>query len=172
MTEGEATAAGRRPAHHRAPDSHLGFLLWRASRVFLDALRQELADRGYDDLSPSHVNVMPMLDADGTNAQVLAGRIGVTKQAAGRIIGELDRAGYVRRVTDLGDGRARLVLFTEKGRALLEEGEQAKLALEERWLAGLDVETVTLLKRALGTIVERETSRGRAGRPDATRASG
>lgn len=172
MTEGEATVAGRRPAHHRAPNSHLGFLLWRASRAFLEDFRQELAARGYDDLSPSHVNVMPMLDADGTNAQVLADRIGVTKQAAGRIIGELDRAGYVRRVTDIGDGRARLVLFTEKGRALLEEGERAKLALEERWLVGLDVETVALMKHVLGAIVERETGRGRASRPDAPRASG
>lgn len=165
MSLGEPNLPGRRPAHHRAPQSHLGFLLWRASRAFLDALRQELAARGYDDLSASHVNVMPMLDADGTTAQVLAGRIGISKQAAGRIVGELDRAGYVRREPDVGDGRARLVFFTDKGRSLLDEGERAKIAIEERWLAGMDAEAGASLKRLLLAIVERAAPGGAAVAP-------
>lgn len=144
---------GRRP-HHRTPEASLGFLLWRATRTFLEDLRDELAVRGYDNLSPTQVNVMPMLDADGTSAQVLAARIGVSKQAAAKIVGELERLGYVRRESDPNDARARLVRVTAKGHALLDEGERAKSAIEARWLAGLDPADVSTLKRTLAAIVK------------------
>lgn len=152
MFDERVTQVGRRAPEHQAPDSHLGFLLWRANRLFLDELRRELAQRGYDDLSATHVNIMPMLDVDGTSAQVLAKRIGITKQAAGKVVAELERTGYVSRVPDPGDARARFVVFTAKGRALLDEGEIAKLAIEARWLADLDAGAVVNLKEALSTI--------------------
>lgn len=154
MSVAKSTATGRRDPKHQPPDSHLGFLLWRASRMFLEELRHELVERGYDDLSPTHVNIMPMLDVDGTSAQVLATRIGISKQAAGKIVAELQRAGYVRTERDPSDARARLVVFSEKGRALLDDGEKAKLAIESRWLAGLDEDSARLLKQALAAITE------------------
>lgn len=144
--------------HHSEPQAHLGFLLWRASRKFLADLRVELATRGYDDLSATHVNVMPMLDAEGTNAQALAGRLGISKQASGRIVGELERLGYVSRETDPADARGRLIRFTQRGHDLLNEGELAKLIIEQRWLSGLDQSGVSAMKQILKTIVSQDTA--------------
>ena len=50
----------------------------------------------------------------------LAEKVGITKQAVGQIVAELEQAGVLCRVPDPTDGRAKLVRFTAAGyRALL-----------------------------------------------------
>jgi len=45
----------------------------------------------------------------------LANKLGVSKQAVGQIVAELEEAGVLCRVPDLSDGRAKLVRFTTAG---------------------------------------------------------
>jgi hypothetical protein len=42
----------------------------------------------------------------------------ITRQAIGQLVDELEDLGYVQRTTDPADGRAQLVLFTRRGRAM------------------------------------------------------
>jgi DNA-binding MarR family transcriptional regulator len=76
------------------------------------------------------MNVMPFLDVDGTRTTTLSQRLGTSKQAVTKLIDELEARGYVTRVPDPADGRAKVVSFTAKGRRLLDAGESAKLAIE------------------------------------------
>lgn len=49
----------------------------------------------------------------------LALKVGVTQQACGKIVKEMERRSLVTKVTDQDDGRARLVTLTPQGEALL-----------------------------------------------------
>src|SRR4051812_36848702 len=88
------------------------FLPYRAmeSRVFAG-----LAEQGYDDLTPAQARVFQRVADQGSRVTDLAEQAGITKQTAGFLVDQLERAGYVERVPDPVDGRARLVRITERG---------------------------------------------------------
>jgi DNA-binding MarR family transcriptional regulator len=145
---------------HRSPDEHLGFLLWRSGRSFVDMLQQELSQRGFNDLTNAHMNLMPFLDSDGTRTTQLAQRMGTSKQAVTKLVDDLEAKGYMSRASDPSDGRAKIVVFTGKGLRLLEAGERAKIAIEQRCLSGHSQRERRLLVDALKKIVlELETGR-------------
>lgn len=50
-----------------------------------------------------------------------------------QVVATLERDGYVRRVTDPGDARAKLVCLTPRGRAALRAMRVSALAAEEAW---------------------------------------
>jgi len=87
----------------------------RAGRAAIDELHRRLADRGHPDVRPAHGYAFQAIGADGTTASVLGERLGVTKQAAGQMVDELTRLGYVTREPDPADGRRRLVRLTPRG---------------------------------------------------------
>jgi DNA-binding MarR family transcriptional regulator len=73
---------------------------------------------------------------------VLAARAGVTRQAAGQLVAEIERCGYVQRHPARDDARAVIVQVTPRGRALLDavfelveaiEGEYAELPGEHEF---------------------------------------
>jgi DNA-binding MarR family transcriptional regulator len=66
----------------------------------------------------------------------------ITKQTAGFLVDQLERAGYVRRVPDPRDARARLVQIAERGRA----------AVEAEWTAYLGEQATTQLRHALARL--------------------
>ncbi|WP_377640791.1 MarR family winged helix-turn-helix transcriptional regulator [Oryzobacter terrae] len=75
-----------------------------------------LVEHGFDDFRPSHSAVFEHLDDRGTTVSALADRATMTKQAMAELVAHLEEAGYVRRVPDPEDRRAKLVLPTERGR--------------------------------------------------------
>ena len=77
-----------------------------------------LAAAGFDDLTASQGRIAAPDRPGGTRIGDLAEQALVTKQTATATVDRLERAGYVRRVPDPADARARLVVI---GRA----GEQA-----------------------------------------------
>ena len=62
----------------------------------------------------------------------IAARAGITKQAVGQIVDELEALGYVRREPDPADARARLVVYTERGKASMFDGLAALARVEAR----------------------------------------
>ena len=59
--------------------------------------------------------VFASLGARGTRLTDLAQHAGMTKQAMGQIVDDLERLGYVERTPDPADGRAKIVRFTAAG---------------------------------------------------------
>jgi DNA-binding MarR family transcriptional regulator len=49
----------------------------------------------------------------------LAQRAGLSLQRTGQLVAQLEEEGYVQRVADSGDGRAKRVIYTRRGQRLL-----------------------------------------------------
>jgi DNA-binding MarR family transcriptional regulator len=80
-----------------------------------------------------HTMLLERLPADGARLSVLASLLGMSKQAAGEIVDDLESAGYVQRIADLGDRRARLVVASPKGTAAFGEVFAALNSMDEEF---------------------------------------
>ncbi|MBK7950586.1 MAG: MarR family transcriptional regulator [Deltaproteobacteria bacterium] len=83
-------------------------------------MRAGLLERGHE-LRPSTAQVIPNLPPDGLRMTELAARLRLTLQRAGQLVAELEEVGYLERVPDPSDGRARRVTYTRRGRALIRD---------------------------------------------------
>jgi DNA-binding MarR family transcriptional regulator len=98
-----------------APEN-LAILLREPLRALNEALIARLAEHGHAEIRVPHGNVFQYLDDDGTTVSVLAERAHLTKQAMAQLVAHLEEHGYVERVPDPGDRRAKLVRATARGR--------------------------------------------------------
>jgi len=85
-----------------------------------DRIRAGLEARGHS-LQPAHAGVIVHLDGAGMRLTGLAERAGMSKQAMGKLVDELEKIGYLERVPDPDDGRAKRVRFSRSGRRLLQD---------------------------------------------------
>src|SRR5215213_3796973 len=69
----------------------------------------------------------------GSRLTDLAAQAGITKQSAGFLVDQLERAGYVERVPDPEDGRARLVRVAERGARSVEASRAIVEQVEREW---------------------------------------
>jgi DNA-binding MarR family transcriptional regulator len=107
-------------------------LLFRAARLIdEEALRRIGEKRGRPPLRRAHTALLPHIDLEGTRVGDLASRLGITKQAVSQLIDDLESMGVVERAVDPDDARARIVRFTQKGRAGLLDGLSVLKGLEE-----------------------------------------
>jgi DNA-binding MarR family transcriptional regulator len=91
----------------------LSFLLGMAFQLVLSEFLGRLDAAGYDDLRPMHGLAFQALSGPGLTSTELAARLGVTKQAAGQLIDELEKGQYVQRLPHPAGGRRKLVVLTE-----------------------------------------------------------
>ena len=127
------------------------FLPYRAmeARVFAG-----LAERGFDDLTPAQARVFQRIADRGSRVTELAEQAGITKQTAGFLVDQLERAGYVERVPDPDDGRARLVRITERGARSVAASAGIVAEVEAEWTAHLGVRRMDQLRQILADLRE------------------
>ena len=70
-----------------------------------------------------------------------------------RLVGEMQRAGVARKVTDRDDKRVVQVSATAKGLRALERGRAMRIAELERLVGGVDEDALEALERAI-TVIE------------------
>jgi DNA-binding MarR family transcriptional regulator len=92
-----------------------------------------LLEAGYDDLRLAHANALQFVDAEGSRVQSMATRAQVTWQAMGELVSDLERLGYLTRIRDHSDRRARLVCLTDRGRALIPIVIASMREIEDEW---------------------------------------
>jgi len=105
-------------------------------------------------LRPAHTSLLPHIDRQGTRLTELARRLGVTKQAVGQLVGDLESMGALQRVDDPEDGRAKLVRFTDKGLAAIHHGLSVLREIESELEQRLGVRRMRELHAALAEIVD------------------
>lgn len=100
--------------------ANITVVLLREAYTALDALPLTwLAEAGHVGVRPAHTAVFEYLDAGGTTVSTLAERARMTKQAMAELVLGLEQQGYLMRIPDPGDRRAKLVVLTERGRDLM-----------------------------------------------------
>lgn len=113
-----------------------------------------LHERGFDDLTLAQLRLAARLDDGGSRITTLAAAAQVTKQTAGFLVDQLQRAGYVQRRPDPTDARARLVVLHERGRAVRRAAREMEAELETEWTEHLGEEQMAGLRAALGSLRE------------------
>ena len=110
--------------------------LFRLARLLDEAAVARVGDAGAPRLRTSHTALLPHLDLEGTRLVDLAARMGISKQAVGQLVDDLESMGVVERIPDPEDGRARRVRFTRRGFHALLQGLGVLEQLEQE-LAGV-----------------------------------
>lgn len=91
---------------------------------------------GFGDVRPAHYAVFRHLKPEGSRVTELAEEARITKQSMGELVVYLERRGYVERLPDPRDGRAKIVVLTEGGvrfvEAVVERVGEIEDALAER----------------------------------------
>lgn len=146
----------------------LGMLMFLAHRAAEDRVFARLAEAGHDDITRAQGRLLAGMDEGGTRLVVLAERARVAKQTAVALVNRLERAGYVTRELDPSDGRARLVVLTERGRGLIPHARRAEAETDDEWTAVLGARRARALRAALDDlrdVVDPESAlpRGSAG---------
>lgn len=107
-------------------------VVWQRIR---DQIYAGVVAAGYDDLNAAHVGLFRYPSLDGLRPSQLADQVGITKQSVNDLLGHLERHGYLVRVRDSDDGRARVIRLTPKGRRfeqkMNDEARAAQLRIAE-----------------------------------------
>jgi DNA-binding MarR family transcriptional regulator len=133
----------------RSAPVSLAILLREPFRAGAELLHQRFAERGHSEIRPPHGNVMQFLDDDGTRVSVLAERAQMTKQSMAELVAHLEGLGYVERVPDLSDRRAKLVRATPKGKQLYEIAREVVAEIEAQWTRRLGKAKMRQLRELL-----------------------
>lgn len=125
----------------------LARLFAMAFRSLIDDLHARLAERGWRDIRPPYGFVLLAVRDRPTTATDVRRLLGLTKQAASKVLDAMEAADLVRRRADAGDGRVKLVEITPQGRRLLRDVEAVYAELEAGWAAVVGGERVEALRR-------------------------
>lgn len=125
-----------------------------AYRQLIDRLHERLAEEGYTDVRPAFGYVLLAVRERPTTGADIALLLGVTKQAASKLIDAMEQGGYVRRQTHDEDARAKGIAITARGRRFLVAVESIYGDLEAEWAQVTSKKRVDALRDDLRIIVE------------------
>src|SRR5215207_1971633 len=144
------------PTHPDAPN--LGLLLREPYRIGSDELHRRIAQRGHPEVRAPHGNVFAFLDDEGTQVSELARRAQITKQSMAELVAHLEHYGYVERVPDPKDRRARLVRATSRGQDVYAITRGIIAEIEREWTARLGATKMRQLRALLQELNEKLVS--------------
>lgn len=136
-----------------AADPNLGLLLFIPYRALENRIFAALAAAGYE-ITPAQARVLQRVNDNGSRIGELAEAAQVTKQTAGYLVDQLERAGYVTRTPDPADARARLVRLTDHARSMIPIGDAVITEVEAEWAAHLGRRRIDQLRDTLARLRE------------------
>ena len=139
-------------------EHHIGRLLLRAHRQFSLRAIEELRAHGHDGLSLAHTNLLANLDTAGTRLTTLAERAGISKQAIGTLVVDLEAKGYITRTADPADRRATLITYTPTGWQFLQDAHHVKRMIEADYTARLGTAGMATLRTLLTQLLDLDQS--------------
>ena len=137
-----------------ADQLNIGLLLFIPYRALENRVFAALAKAGFDDITTAQARVFQRIGPNGTRLTELAQAAQVTKQTAGFLVDQLERAGYVERTTDPSDGRARLVRITPRGARTIPISAAVIADIEAEWTAHVGPEHMDHLRETLTALRE------------------
>lgn len=108
-----------------------------------------LAARGFEGVRPAHGAIAQHISDHGSRVTELAALAQVSKPTVVYLVDDLERRGYVERMPDPSDGRAKLVRLTERGVRAQEEARAIVAEIERDWSALVGVRSFATLRTEL-----------------------
>lgn len=130
-------------------------LLFKAARLYDErAIARAPKPEAAPVLGRAHTSLLPYIDLEGTRLVELARRVGVSKQAIGQLVDDLEAAGTCERVPDPNDRRAKLVRFSARGKQQLLDGLALLRDMERELEAALGARALRSLRSTLARLIE------------------
>ena len=145
------------------PTQHLVALLGTVKEQLLEEMYRRVDAAGYPGLRPSHGCIFRYLDLEGSKLSELAELSGMSKQAFGEHVANVEALGYIKRVPDPADGRAKLIVPTVRGREVMLLGRRIFADLEREWAQAIGEERVIAMRETLEEIHELQSAQLLAG---------
>lgn len=142
----------------------MAMLVNRVARAAEADFFDRLAKTRFADLRMRHTAVLEILDAAPTKITALASQLSVTPQAMSELVDDMERAGYVHRVPDPHDRRARVVVLTPRGTEAVRSCYALLASLEAEYGGLVGLERYREARGALEELAEAiESGRAQAG---------
>ena len=130
--------------------------LGELKELAIGELHRRLAAEGHPEIRPGHGCVFRFVDVEGSRLTDLAERAQMTKQAVGEVVAHLERLGYVERIRDSDDRRAKVIRLTQRGW----DAERAALRIfsdiERRWAEHVGEERIAAMRETLEELIAGE----------------
>lgn len=124
-----------RPRRQWRGSGSLGNLLRDPALAINEIVSERLADLGYEGFRTAHGTIGQHIADGGSRVTELAQLAQVSKPTVVYLVNDLERLGYVERVPDPADGRAKLVRMTERGAEAQRAGTEIVRQIERDWSA-------------------------------------
>jgi DNA-binding MarR family transcriptional regulator len=111
----------------------LGILLFVANRALEQRAFDAVVAAGITDITLAQARVAARIGPHGTRVSDLAEQARAPKQSAAFLVEQLETAGYVERVPDPTDGRARLVRLTTRARRVAQAADAEVQRVLTEW---------------------------------------
>jgi DNA-binding MarR family transcriptional regulator len=120
-----------------------------AKDAFFEDFRAELEQTEFADIRPTHGCIFRFVRSPGMRLTVLAEMAGMTKQSVGEIVDDLVIRGYVKRIPDPEDKRAKLICLTERGERAQATGLALFSKVEKQWAERYGAKRMAQLRELL-----------------------
>jgi len=125
-----------------------GLLMYIAYRE-MDARVLDAMNAAGFEVTLAQAKVFQRVSAEGSRLTDLAEQARVTKQTAGFLVDQLERAGYVERRPDPSDARARLICIAPRGMEAVQVAAGIVAEVEAEWTSHLGARDMQQLRRSL-----------------------
>jgi DNA-binding MarR family transcriptional regulator len=117
-------------------------------------LTAAVAAHGFEDVRPALSAIFQHIRDEGSRVTEIADRAQLTKQTVVYLVNDLERLGYLERIPDPSDGRAKLVRPTARGNAAVAEARQIAADIERDWTDLLGQQPMAQLRHLLEQLHE------------------
>ncbi|MGB7297774.1 MAG: helix-turn-helix domain-containing protein [Burkholderiaceae bacterium] len=124
-------------------------LLLRKSDWFAGEIQQQISHSRYPGITPAQSRLLAHMGGKPMNMSELARRLAVSRQAVHRMVAELSSQNILEVREDPERGNAKLVVYTETGRAVNRAGAAMIDATEEKIARRIGADQLEQLKTLL-----------------------
>ena len=131
------------------PTSNIARLLLGPSLFLTGHLTRRINAAGHPDIRPAHGNVLSFIGHGPRRLTELASLASLTKATINYLVDDLERLGYVERLPDPVDRRAKLVGFTSLGYEVGAVVRQVLKEMEDDWRTQVGSERFEIFRAVL-----------------------
>ena len=149
-----APRGGSAAAWSRYRDNAARHLIGISRDLQARLMRRLCEEHGYRDLRPSLGPILSLIWIEGRPLTAIASQLAISKQACSQLANVAERAGYLERKPDPQDRRAKVVMLSARGRALVEHAVQIILESESEYAELVGPTAYRRFTASLGALFE------------------